>query len=75
MTVNEWKNDFKSYIDELHLPKDDYNGIIEYINDGVELMNNQGKEIKFLKEMQLRTIKGMDESELGQIVGKALGIF
>ena len=31
--IDEWKNDFKGYIDALNIPKDDYNGIMEYINE------------------------------------------
>lgn len=34
MTVIEkWKNDFKGFISELSMPKDDYNGIMEYIDE------------------------------------------
>ena len=31
--LEEWKNDFKGYINELSLPKDDYMGIREYIDE------------------------------------------
>lgn len=31
--IDEWKNDFKGYINALNMPKDDYNGIMEYINE------------------------------------------
>jgi len=31
--LEEWKNDFKGFINELSMPKDDYNGIIEYIDE------------------------------------------
>ena len=41
MTINEWREDFKSYINELDMPKDDYNGIMEYIDDGYALMKEQ----------------------------------
>ena len=33
MTLEEWKNDFKGFINELSMPKDDYNGIMEYIDE------------------------------------------
>ena len=33
MTHEEWKNDFKGFINELSMPKDDYNGIMEYIDE------------------------------------------
>jgi len=32
--IEEWKKDFKEYINGLSLPRDDYKGIMEYI-DGV----------------------------------------
>lgn len=31
--INEWKNDFKGYINALDIPKDDYKGIMEYIDE------------------------------------------
>ena len=31
--IDEWKNDFKGYIDALDIPKDDYKGIMEYIDE------------------------------------------
>lgn len=31
--IDEWKNDFKEYINALDMPKDDYKGIIEYIDE------------------------------------------
>ena len=31
--IDEWKNDFKGYINALDIPKDDYKGIMEYINE------------------------------------------
>lgn len=40
MTVEEWAKDFKSYTDELQIPRDDYKGIIAYIKDGVELLKD-----------------------------------
>ena len=32
-TLEEWKNDFKGFINELSMPKDDYKGIMEYIDE------------------------------------------
>lgn len=31
--LEEWKNDFKGYINELSIPRDDYKGIMEYIDE------------------------------------------
>ena len=33
VSIDEWKNDFKGYINALNIPKDDYNGIMEYIDE------------------------------------------
>ena len=32
-TLEGWKNDFKGFINELSMPKDDYKGIMEYIDE------------------------------------------
>lgn len=31
--IDEWKNDFRGYVNALDLPRDDYNGIMEYIDE------------------------------------------
>lgn len=31
--LEKWKNDFKRFISELSIPKDDYDGIMEYIDE------------------------------------------
>ena len=41
MTINEWREDFKSYINELDIPKDDYKGIMEYIDDAYFMLKEQ----------------------------------
>jgi hypothetical protein len=46
MTIDEWKEDFISYINALTLTKDDYGGIIDYINDGAELMKHHSVEFE-----------------------------
>lgn len=32
-SIDEWKKDFKEYVNCLSLPRDDYNGIMEYIDE------------------------------------------
>lgn len=32
-SIAEWQKDFREYINMLNIPRDDYNGIMEYIND------------------------------------------
>lgn len=41
MTVEEWAKDFKAFINELQMPRDDYKGIIAYIEDGTKLLKAQ----------------------------------
>lgn len=32
-SIDEWKNDFKGYVNALNIPRDDYKGIMEYIDE------------------------------------------
>lgn len=32
-SVSEWQKDFREYMGMLNIPRDDYNGIMEYINE------------------------------------------
>ena len=41
MTIKECEKDFKEFIDELWMPRDDYKGIMEYIDEGVALLEEQ----------------------------------
>ena len=41
MTVNEWAKDFRSFVNELQMPRDDYKGIMEYIDDAIAMMKEQ----------------------------------
>ena len=41
MTIEEWAKDFKSYVNALQMPRDDYKGIMEYINDALALLKEQ----------------------------------
>ena len=47
-SIAEWQKDFREYINMLNIPRDDYNGIMEYINDlpSVEPKRKKGKWIK-----------------------------
>ena len=45
------------------------------VDDAIVLLKEQEQEISFLKAMQFQTVKGMDERELGEIVGKTLGLW
>lgn len=39
--VEEWARDFKAYVDELDIARDDYRGIMEYIDDALTLLREQ----------------------------------
>ena len=41
MTIEEWAKDFKSYVNALDMPRDDYNGIMEYIDDALAMLKEQ----------------------------------
>ena len=41
MTIEEWAKDFKSFVNELQMPRDDYKGIMEYIDDAIALLKEQ----------------------------------
>ena len=47
---------------------------VQLSKDAIALIKEQEQEINFLKAMQSQTVKGMDELELGNIVGRTLGI-
>ena len=44
MTIEEWAKDFKSYVCWLDMPRDDYNGIMKYIDDALALLKEQKPE-------------------------------
>lgn len=41
MTIEEWAKDFKSYVNALDMQRDDYNGIMECIDDALALLKEQ----------------------------------
>ena len=43
LAIDEWKNDFRGYVNALNLPRDDYNGIIEYIDELPSAQPSQDK--------------------------------
>ena len=49
MTIEEWAKDFKSYVNELQMPRDDYKGIMSYIDDAIALLEEQEAKIEHLK--------------------------
>ena len=53
MTIEEWANDFKSFVNELKMPRDDYKGIMEYIDDAVSLLKEQQKLIDEITQRRM----------------------
>ena len=41
MSSEEWAKDFKSYVNLLNMQRDDYNGVMEYIDDALALLKKQ----------------------------------
>lgn len=41
MTIEEWAKDFKSYVNELQMFRDDYKGIMGYIDDALAILKEQ----------------------------------
>lgn len=39
--IDTWRSDFKGYVDCLDLPRDDYNGIMEYIDEAPSAQSKQ----------------------------------
>ena len=52
MTVQEWAKEFKAFINELQMPRDDYKGIIAYIEDGAKLLKEQEPRVMTLEEVE-----------------------
>jgi hypothetical protein len=44
MTIEEWAKDFKSFVNELEMPRDDYKGIMEYIDDAIAILKQEAIE-------------------------------
>lgn len=55
MTIEEWAKDFKSYVNWLDMPRDDYKGIMGYIDDAIAMLKEQEDRIGVLT----RAIKQM----------------
>ena len=50
MTIEEWAKDFKSYVNALDVPRDDYKGIMEYIDDAIALLKEQEARVLTIEE-------------------------
>ena len=53
MTVDEWAKDFRSFVNELKMPRDDYKGIMEYIDDALSLLKEQEAVVR-CKDCKIR---------------------
>ena len=50
--VEEWASDFKSYVYELDITRDDYRGIIEYIDDAIAILRQQEPRVITANEVK-----------------------
>ena len=50
MTIEEWAKDFKSYVNALDMQRDDYKGIMEYIDDAIALLKEQEEMLRKLQK-------------------------
>lgn len=66
--IDEWRNDFQSFINELQIPRDDHNGIMLYIDDGTKLLKAMEPKLLSLKEL-----RGMRAIEAGAVWIESLG--
>ena len=48
-SIVEWKKDFKRYVNSLSMSRDDYNGIMEYVNE--LLVTSQSKTGRWIEEI------------------------
>ena len=76
MTINEWAEDFKSYVNELQIPRDDYKGIMSYIDDAIELLKKQDSLLGIRQTADsilfLSTGTAQQGEERGILLGKSL---
>jgi len=67
MTIEEWKDDFRSFICELTMPRDDYNSIMEYIMEGYNLFKAQEPRVLTLEELSEKTDVWLESLEYDTI--------
>lgn len=61
MTIEEWKDDFRSFICELTMPRDDYNSIMEYIMEGYNLFKAQEPRVMALDEVRAAEVVWLEQ--------------
>lgn len=52
MTIEEWAKDFKSYVNALDMQRDDYNGIMEYIDDALVLLKEHEPKVLTINQLE-----------------------
>ena len=78
MTVEEWEKDFKSFVNELQMPRDDYKGIMEYIDDAISLLKEQEHKDKMFHALEddwkrLKELLKENESEIERLKNPTAG--
>ena len=76
MTIEEWAIDFKSYVNELVMPRDDYKGIMEYIDDALTLLKEHEAELSYREAKPItHTATKLDDAtcpSCGNVVGEKI---
>ena len=67
MSTEEWAKDFKEYINNLPLQYDDYKGVMEYIDEGCELLKEQKKKRITLHKKHVITWRQNDEFSMRKL--------
>lgn len=50
--IDAWKDDFKGYVNSLNIPRDDYNGIMEYIDELPFAQPYTDEELQKMQDME-----------------------
>ena len=62
--IDRWKNDFKGYVNALNIPRDDYNGIMAYIDElpsaqpGCEDAVSRTAAVALVEEVESKRLRG-----------------
>jgi len=52
MTIEEWAKDFKSYVNTLDMQRDDYKGIMEYIDDARAMLKEHEPRVLTVDQLE-----------------------
>ncbi|MBQ1776698.1 MAG: hypothetical protein IIZ93_00930 [Acidaminococcaceae bacterium] len=70
--LSEWKADFKEYINALNMPKDDYDGIMEYIDEVPSAQPSDSKIENAIRVLQSKYNKALSQDYIRNPIAWAL---